>query len=99
LIWAGVVLLFRNAGEVAGFEIEYASSWILTGAGVLMWIEAILRLAMPAYSEGVGTRIILGVIFVIVGLGEVVQVSLWPLLLMAVGFVMVVGYFVYPRRT
>ncbi len=64
-----------------------------------MWIEAILRLAIPAYSEGVGTRIILGVIFVIVGLGEVVQVSLWPLLLMAIGLAMIVGYFAYPRRT
>ena len=99
LIWAGVVLLARNAGEVMGFEIQYASAWILTGAGVMMWMEAILRLAIPAYQHGVGTRIILGTIFVIVGLGEVIEVSLWPILLIAIGFVMIGGYFFFPRRS
>jgi hypothetical protein len=99
LIWAGFVLLLRNAGEVLGLEIQYASAWILTGSGVLLWIEAILRLAIPAYTEGVGTRIIMGVIFIIVGLGEVIEISLWPLLLVTIGLVMIGGYFMYPRRT
>jgi hypothetical protein len=99
LIWAGFVLLLRNAGEVLGLEIQYASAWILTGSGVLLWIEAILRLAIPAYTEGVGTRIVMGVIFIIVGLGEVIEISLWPLLLITIGLVMIGGYFMYPRRT
>ncbi len=99
LMWAGFVLLFKNVGEVAGVEIEYGSAWILTGTGVLLWIEAILRLAIPAYQEGVGTRIILGTIFVIVGLGEVIEVSLWPILLIAIGIVMIGGYALYPRQS
>jgi hypothetical protein len=98
LIWTGCLLLIKNAGEVLGVEIQYASAWILTGAGVLLWIEAILRLAIPAYQHGVGTRIILGTIFVIVGLGEVIEFSLWPILLIAIGAVMIGAFFVYPRR-
>ena len=98
LMWAGFVLLARNAGEVLGLEVEYASAWILTGAGVLLWVEAILRLAIPAYQHGVGTRVILGAIFIIVGLGEVVTVNLWPMLLIAFGFVMIGAFFLYPRR-
>lgn len=99
LMWSGFVLLARNTGEVLGLEVEYASAWILTGAGVLMWVEAILRLAIPAYQHGVGTRIILGVIFIIVGLGEVIEVNLWPMLLIAIGFVMIGAFFLYPRRS
>ena len=55
-----------------------------------------MRLAIPAYQHGVGTRVILGVIFIIVGLGEVVKVNLWPMLLIAIGFVMIGAFFLYP---
>lgn len=99
LIWAGFVLLFKNMGEVLGVEPEHASAWILTGAGVIMWLEAIMRLAIPRYQRAVGERVILGMIFVIVGLGEVVEVSLWPLLLVAIGIAILVGYFSLPRRS
>ncbi len=98
LIWAGFVLLFKNMGEVLGLEPENASAWILTGAGILFWLEAILRLAIPKYQRAVGERVILGMIFIIVGLGEVVEVSLWPLLLVAIGIAMMVGYFTVPWR-
>jgi hypothetical protein len=99
LMWAGVVLLAKNTGEVLGVEVQYASAWILTGTGVLLWIEAILRLAIPACQQGVDTRIILGTVFVIIGLGEVVTISLWPILLIVIGISMIVGFFVYPRRS
>ncbi len=99
LIWAGFVLLFKNMGEVLGVEPENASAWILTGAGVLLWLEAILRLAIPKYRRWVGERVIMGMIFVIVGLGEVVEISLWPLLLVGLGIAMMLGYFTFPRRS
>ncbi len=99
LIWAGFVLLFKNMGEVLGVEPENASAWILTGAGVLLWLEAILRLAIPKYRRWVGERVIMGMIFVIVGLGEVVEISLWPVLLVAIGIAMMLGYFTLPRRS
>ena len=99
LIWAGFVLLFKNMGEVLGVEPENASAWILTGVGVLLWLEAILRLAIPRYRRWVGERVIMGMIFVIVGLGEVVEISLWPLLLVSIGIAMMLGYFTLPRRS
>lgn len=99
LIWAGFVLLFKNMGEVLGVEPENASAWILTGVGVLLWLEAILRLAIPKYRRWVGERVIMGMIFVIVGLGEVVEISLWPLLLVSIGIAMMLGYFTLPRRS
>jgi hypothetical protein len=99
LIWAGFVLLFKNMGEVLGVEPENASAWILTGVGVLLWLEAILRLAILKYRRWVGERVIMGMIFVIVGLGEVVEISLWPLLLVSIGIAMMLGYFTLPRRS
>jgi hypothetical protein len=99
LIWAGSVLLFKNMGEVLGVEPENASAWILTGAGVLLWLEAILRLAIPKYQRLAGERVILGMVFIIAGLGEVVEVSLWPLLLVAIGIAMMIGFFRLPQRS
>jgi hypothetical protein len=98
LIWAGFVLMFKNLGETLGVEPEYVSAWILTGAGVIFWLESILRLSMPKYQRAVGERVLLGMIFVIVGLGEVVEVNLWPLLLVAIGIAILVGYFNLARR-
>jgi hypothetical protein len=99
LIWAGFVLMFKNMGEALGVEPENASAWILTGAGVVFWLEAILRLAIPKYQWAVGERVILGMVFVIVGLGEVVEMSLWPLLLVAIGVAIMVGFFSLPRHS
>jgi hypothetical protein len=98
LIWAGFVLMFKNLGETLGVEPEYVSAWILTGAGLIFWLESILRLAMPRYQRAAGERVVLGMIFVIVGLGEVVEVSLWPLLLVAIGIAILVGYVNLARR-
>jgi hypothetical protein len=36
---------------------------------------------------------------VIVGLGEVVEMSLWPLLLVAIGVAIMVGFFKLPQRS
>ena len=99
LIWAGFVLMFKNLGESLGVEPENVSAWILTGAGVVFWLEAVLRLAIPKYQSTVGERVILGMVFVIAGLGEVVEMSLWPLLLVAIGVAIMVGFFKLPHRS
>jgi hypothetical protein len=85
-------------GEALGVEPENVSAWILTGAGVVFWLEAVLRLAIPKYHSAVGERVILGMVFIIVGLGQVVEMSLWPLLLVAIGVAIMVGFFNLPRR-
>lgn len=101
IIWAGLVLLLRNVGEdqmLLGVDWSNTWAWIFTGAGVLIWIEVLLRLAIPSYRRPVGGRLILGTIFFIIGIGSLIDVSLWPLLLIAVGVALLLGYFVGPRR-
>ncbi len=101
IIWAGVVLLLSNLADdqmFLGIDWGDAWAWIFTGAGVLVWIEVLLRLAIPAYRRPVGGRLILGTILVIIGVGSVVDVSLWPLILIAVGVALLLGYLSGPRR-
>ena len=99
LVWAGFILLFRNVAESAGLDLEHASAWVLIGAGVLLWIEALLRAVMPAYRTRIGERVVLGMVFVIVGLSELTEVNLWPLLLVALGIAVLVGFATASRRT
>jgi hypothetical protein len=101
VIWAGLVLLVSNLTEdqmLLGVDWSNAWAWIFTGAGVLVWIEVLLRLVMPAYRRPVGGRLILGTFLVIIGVGSMVDVSLWPLLLIAVGVALLLGYLTGPKR-
>lgn len=101
VIWAGAVLLLANIGEdqtLLGVDLSNPWTWIFSGAGVLIWIEVLLRLAIPEYRRPVGGRLILGTFLVIIGVGSVIDVSLWPLLIIAIGLAMLLGYFLGPRR-
>jgi hypothetical protein len=101
IIWAGVVFLLQNLGDdgqtVLGVDWGNSWAWIFTGAGVLIWIEVLIRLAFPAYRRPLGGRLILGTFFVVLGAGWLVDVNLWPLLIVAIGISMLVGYFFGPR--
>jgi hypothetical protein len=99
LVWAGFILLFRNVAESAGLDPEHASAWVLIGAGVMLWIEAMLRAVMPAYRMRIGERVVLGMVFVIVGLSELTEVNLWPLLLVALGIAVLAGFATASQRT
>jgi hypothetical protein len=102
IIWVGVVFLLRNLGEdgeaFLGLNWDNIWAWILAGAGVLLWLEVLVRLAIPSYRRPVGGRLIFGTILVILGIGGVIDVSLWPLILVAIGVAMLLGYFTSPRR-
>ena len=73
LIWAGLVFLADNlgildsiqtsGGIIPGVDIEVdLGPWaiILTGAGVIVLLEALVRLLVPAYRRPVGGTIIFG---------------------------------------
>jgi hypothetical protein len=102
LIWAGVAFLLVNLsgddGSFLGMDSGNVWAWILAGAGVLIWIEVLVRVAMPAYRRPIGGRIILGTILVMIGVGEVADVELWPLIIIAIGIALLLGYFGGPRR-
>ena len=101
VIWAGIVLLASNMAKdqtFLGVDLGNPWAWIFTGAGVLIWIEVLVRLVLPEYRRPMGGRLILGTVFVIIGIGWLVEVSLWPLLIIAIGFSMLLGYFLGPRK-
>jgi Na+/melibiose symporter-like transporter len=69
LIWAGLVFLAENLGWLTQFEL--VSSWglILVGAGLLVFLEVVVRLVMPRYRRPVVGTFIFGMILVGAGLG------------------------------
>jgi hypothetical protein len=99
LIWAGLVFLMDNlgildsiqtsGGIIPGVDIEVdLGPWaiILTGAGVIVLLEALIRVLVPAYRRPVGGTIIFGFILIGIGLGNLLNWSLvFPLILIGLG--------------
>ena len=86
LIWAGLVLLADNLGLVARFERLEAWAIILIGAGVILLLEAVIRVLVPAYRRAVTGTVILGLILIGAGLGEVLSWNvIGPVILIALG--------------
>jgi hypothetical protein len=98
-IWAGLVFLASNLGYldslyfrtpgIPGFGFPFrleAWSLVLAGAGVILLIEVVVRLLVPAYRRPVGGTLILGIILIGVGLGDLISWSIiWPLIIIALG--------------
>lgn len=102
LIWVGVVFLLSNLGLLDdllqmtnllpgfGFLDRFISAWpiILLGMGVLLLIEVLIRLLVPAYRRPVTGTIILAVILIGIGLGQITSLSwniIWPVILILLG--------------
>ena len=98
LIWAGLVLLAENLGLLSNFPTEDAlppqfsafepTTWsvIMLGAGVILLIEVLIRILLPIYRRPIMGSLILAVVFIGVGLGNVFNWSLvLPLILIVVG--------------
>jgi hypothetical protein len=99
LIWAGVVLLLDNLGYLEAIKDSLGPAglewfpigvgvWglILLGAGVILLGEVLLRFLIPAYRRPVIGTIILAVVFIGIGLGNLVSWNLiWAVVLIAIG--------------
>ncbi len=98
IIWAGLVLLADNMGVLSrlgfsGVEVPGAlplrvESWglIFTGAGIIIFIEVAIRLLVPAYRRHVYGSIIVGFVFLGIGLGNLVNWGvIWALALIVIG--------------
>ena len=90
LIWIGVALLLGNMGllddvTILGSRVQAWSVGFL-GAGLIVLLEAVVRLVMPAYRRAVGGTLIFAAVLLGVGLGEIVGwVLIGPLVLIALG--------------
>jgi hypothetical protein len=86
LIWAGLVFLAENMGLLVRFEGLEAWSIGFIGAGLIVLLGVVVRLLVPAYRRPLTGSLIFGVILLGIGLGEVVGwVTIWPLILIAIG--------------
>ena len=93
LIWAGLVLLVDNLGFLARFERLDAWAVIFIGAGLIVLLGVAVRLLVPAYRRAVTGSLILGLVLIGIGLGNLLSWNvIWPLVLIALGvFVLVRG--------
>ncbi len=97
LVWAGIVLLAANLnmlGQIGrgipGLPTVQVGAWsvIFAGAGVILLIEVVIRLLLPAYRRPVGGNIFLALIFIGIGLGDIWGWNIvWPLILIGFGLI------------
>ena len=98
LIWAGLVFLASNLNWLSNLQTQFSSQWettnfdlsvwwvIMAGAGVLVFIEAIIRTIVPAYRSSTGGSFFLAAIFLGIGLGGIFGWGLiWPFILIGMG--------------
>jgi hypothetical protein len=93
LIWAGLVLLVDNLGFLARIELLNAWAIIFIGAGLIILLEVAVRLLVPAYRRAVTGSLILGLVLIGIGLGNLLSWNvIWPLILIILGvFILVRG--------
>jgi hypothetical protein len=92
LIWAGLVFLADNLGIISRLGNLDAWGFVFIGAGVLVLLEAVVRVMVPTYSRPVTGTIIFGAILLAIGLGSLIGEGIaWPLVLIVVGVAMLLG--------
>lgn len=69
LIWAGLVFLADNLGWLAQFEFQNVWGLIFVGAGLIVWLEVLIRLVRPEYRRPVVGTFIFGIILIGIGVG------------------------------
>jgi hypothetical protein len=95
LIWAGVAFLLDNLGLFEDMPfVGKIGAWslVFAGAGVILLVTVIIRLIMPEHRRSIVGNIILGVILLGIGLGDVIGWGMiWAILIIAVGAGLLVG--------
>jgi len=72
LIWAGLVLLLGNLGFLTPLAPLGTRELLFTGAGGILLLQVIVRLAVPSYRQPVVGTIILAAVLIVIGLGGLV---------------------------
>lgn len=100
-IWAGLVFLAANLGFLnnllkwpmqvmpgMGWMSQVAGAWplVLLGAGVILLVEVFIRLVVPIYRRPIFGTLFLGIIFISIALGNLINWGvLWAVLLIGLG--------------
>ncbi len=86
LIWAGLVLLAENLGLLVPLEALSAWNVIFAGAGLIVLLQALVRVLVPAYRRPVVGTVIFGLILIAIGLGDIFNWGIvWALIVIALG--------------
>jgi Na+/melibiose symporter-like transporter len=69
LIWAGLVFLAQNLGWLNRFELDNTWGLVFIGAGLIVWLEVLIRLVLPQYRRPVVGTFIFGIVLLGIGVG------------------------------
>jgi len=97
LVWAGIALLIGNLDVLEDTALE---GWnlVFAGAGVILLLEVLVRLLVPAYRQPVIGGLILGFVFLAIGLGDLgIWDSIWPLAIILLGVALLLRGFGWRR--
>jgi hypothetical protein len=102
LIWAGIVWLLSNVGTLENIFGETAEWWAVgfLGAGFIVLLGVGARLVVPAWRRPITGSLILGLIFIGIGLGQITGgwVVIGPLVLIGIGIAGLAAYFFRSRE-
>jgi hypothetical protein len=85
IIWGGLVLLASNFGLLQDSALETWPLFFL-GAGVILLLEVVFRLVVPAYRQPYAGNFVLAIVFLAIGLGGLISWNLiWAVALIAIG--------------
>jgi hypothetical protein len=97
LIWGGIVAFLETA-DINKPGWWQAWSVFLVGTGLILLIKALFRLR-PEHRRPVGGTLVIAIILVCIGLGDVIGWSYsWPVILIAIGLVIIGAVFFRRRR-
>ncbi len=99
IIWAGLVLLADNLDLFEWLPFLEFWSLFFLGAGAILLLEAGFRLLMPAYRGPVTGNLILAVVFLAIGLGDIISWEcILPGVVIAIGLYLLVTGFLRQRE-
>lgn len=86
VIWAGLMFLANNLKLLNWFPFVEPWSLFFLGAGAILLLEVGFRLLIPAYRQPVILNVILGIVFLAIGLGDIISWQcVLPLAVIAAG--------------
>ena len=95
LIWAALVIL----AETTDYAEDHFSWWegwavFFSGAGAILLLTAFYRLLVPEHRRAVTGNVILGLIFLGIGLGELISWTyIWVIVLVVIAIVIMLRAF------
>ncbi|MCX5992004.1 MAG: hypothetical protein NTZ04_06740 [Chloroflexi bacterium] len=98
LIWGALVLLAETSDFKNHFSWWEGWAVFFTGAGSVLLLTALYRLIVPEHRRAVTGNVILGLVFLGIGLGELVSWNyIWVIVLVVIAVMILLRAFA-PRR-